>query len=89
MLFAPCVANLAKCTLPVLALLAETQGKGVFLPLFVTTLFVPEPQKEHRKIEPHRTIEAPRIQGRVDCRHEHSHMGYNLGVREYYSQWNT
>ena len=34
--YAPCAANLAKCTLPVLALLAETQGKGVFLPLFVT-----------------------------------------------------
>ena len=46
MLFAPCVANLAKCTLPVFALLAETQGKGVFLPLFVTARL----HFQHRKV---------------------------------------
>ena len=51
-----------------------------------TDVFVLEPQKEHYKIETHHTIEA---QGRVDCRREHSHMGYNLWVRECYSPWNT
>ena len=46
MLFATCVANLAKCTLPDFALLAETQGKGVFLLLFVTVWL----HFRHRKV---------------------------------------
>ena len=50
-----------------------------------TNVFVPKPKKEHRKIEARRTIEVHCIQGHVDCCREHSHMGYNLGVRESYS----
>ena len=46
MLFAPSVPNLANCTLPVFALLAETQGKGGFLPLFVTARL----HFQHRKV---------------------------------------